>query len=92
VADDQVVNRLRPRPTALARALPEDTDLLGPAPMLRVRNRHRRRLLLKVSDREATVAAVRDTVERLAADRWREGMFLGALGALAFWVFGELEA
>jgi primosomal protein N' (replication factor Y) len=50
-------------------ALPEDTDLLGPAPMFRVRNRHRRRLLLKASDREATVTAVRETVERLAADR-----------------------
>jgi primosomal protein N' (replication factor Y) len=53
----------------LAPALPGDTDLLGPAPMFRVRNRHRRRLLLKASDREATVTAVRDTVERLAADR-----------------------
>jgi primosomal protein N' (replication factor Y) len=54
---------------ALAPALPEETDLLGPAPMFRVRNRHRRRILLKASEREATVAAVRDTVERLAADR-----------------------
>jgi primosomal protein N' (replication factor Y) (superfamily II helicase) len=54
---------------ALAPALPEGTDLLGPAPMFRVRNRHRRRLLLKATEREATVAAVRDTVERLAADR-----------------------
>jgi primosomal protein N' (replication factor Y) len=53
----------------LAKALPEDTDLLGPAPMFRVRNRHRRRLLLKASEREATVTAVRATVERLAADR-----------------------
>jgi hypothetical protein len=25
-------------------------------------------------------------------DGWREGMFLGALGVLALWVFGELEA
>jgi primosomal protein N' (replication factor Y) len=54
---------------ALLPVLPEETDLLGPAPMFRVRNRHRRRLLLKASDREGTVAAVRDTVERLAADR-----------------------
>jgi primosomal protein N' (replication factor Y) len=53
----------------LSPALPDGTDLLGPAPMFRVRNRHRRRLLLKASDREATVATVRDTVERLAADR-----------------------
>jgi primosomal protein N' (replication factor Y) len=50
-------------------ALPKETDLLGPAPMFRVRNRHRRRLLLKASDREGTVAAVRDAVERLAAAR-----------------------
>ncbi|HET7485090.1 MAG TPA: primosomal protein N' [Solirubrobacterales bacterium] len=54
---------------ALSPLLPDDTDLLGPAPMFRVRNRHRRRLLLKAADREATVTAVRDTVERLAADR-----------------------
>jgi primosomal protein N' (replication factor Y) len=55
--------------TSLSPVLPDDTDLLGPAPMFRVRNRHRRRLLLKAADREATIAAVRDTVERLAADR-----------------------
>ncbi len=54
---------------ALGAVLPDDTDLLGPAPMFRVRNRHRRRILLKASEREATVAAVRDTVERLATDR-----------------------
>ena len=54
---------------ALSPALAEDTDLLGPAPMFRVRNRHRRRLLLKAADREATVAVVRETVERLVADR-----------------------
>jgi primosomal protein N' (replication factor Y) (superfamily II helicase) len=54
---------------ALSPALPDDTDLLGPAPMFRVRNRHRRRLLLKAVEREATIAAVRETVERLATDR-----------------------
>jgi len=54
---------------ALAPVLPEDTDRLGPAPMFRVRNRHRRRLLLKADEREATIAAVRATVERLAAER-----------------------
>ena len=55
--------------TALAAALPEGADLLGPAPMFRVRNRHRRRLLIKADDREATVAAVCEAVERLASDR-----------------------
>jgi primosomal protein N' (replication factor Y) len=54
---------------SLLPALPEETDLLGPAPMFRVRNRHRRRLLLKAGDREGTVATIRETVERLAADR-----------------------
>ncbi len=47
--------------------LPEETDLLGPAPMFRVRNRYRRRLLMKAEDREATIAAVRGAVEGLAA-------------------------
>ena len=50
-------------------ALPGDAELLGPAPMFRVRGRHRRRLLIKSDEREATVAAVRAAVERLAADR-----------------------
>jgi primosomal protein N' (replication factor Y) len=55
--------------TALEPGLPDDTELLGPAPMFRVRNRHRRRLLLKAADREPTLAAVRAAVERLSADR-----------------------
>ncbi len=55
--------------TELRGALPEGSELLGPAPMFRVRNRHRRRILIKASDREGTVAAVRDVVERRAADR-----------------------
>jgi primosomal protein N' (replication factor Y) (superfamily II helicase) len=54
---------------SLAETLPDDADLLGPAPMFRVRNRHRRRLLTKAGEREPTVAAIRDAVERLAADR-----------------------
>jgi primosomal protein N' (replication factor Y) (superfamily II helicase) len=53
----------------LRQALPTGSDLLGPAPMFRVRNRHRRRILIKASDREGTVAAVRDAVEAKAAGR-----------------------
>ena len=49
--------------------LPGEADLLGPAPMFRVRNRHRRRILTKSDDRDATVEAIRAAVERLAADR-----------------------
>jgi primosomal protein N' (replication factor Y) len=55
--------------TALRESLPDGTELLGPAPMFRVRNRHRRRLLTKAQEREATVAAIRDAVDRLTAER-----------------------
>ncbi len=53
----------------LAESLPPSAELLGPAPMFRVRNRYRRRLLVKSEDREASITAVRGVVERLAADR-----------------------
>jgi primosomal protein N' (replication factor Y) len=53
----------------LRRALPAESELLGPAPMFRVRNRHRRRILVKAADREGTIAAVRELVERRAGER-----------------------
>ena len=62
---------------ALAGTLPENTDLLGPAPMFRVRNRYRRRLLTKARDREATVSAIRAAVERLVADRTFKDVAIG---------------
>ncbi len=71
---DEVAVRLA---ADLAAALPGGTDLLGPAPMFRVRNRHRRRLLMKASDREGTVAAIRAVVERLAADRSLKDVAIG---------------
>jgi primosomal protein N' (replication factor Y) len=55
--------------TELREKLPADSELLGPAPMFRVRNRHRRRILIKAQDREGSVAAIREVVERRAADR-----------------------
>jgi primosomal protein N' (replication factor Y) len=65
--------RVESAATALAaelrEKLPRGSELLGPAPMFRVRNRHRRRVLIKAEDREGTVAAVREVVERRAADR-----------------------
>jgi primosomal protein N' (replication factor Y) len=61
----------------LRRSLPSGSELLGPAPMFRVRNRHRRRILIKADDREGTVAAVRDTVERRAGDRSLKDVALG---------------
>jgi primosomal protein N' (replication factor Y) (superfamily II helicase) len=62
---------------ALAESLPEGAELLGPAPMFRVRGRYRRRLLTKATDREGAVAAVRDAVERLAADRSLKDVAIG---------------
>ncbi len=63
--------------TELRRALPEGSELLGPAPMFRVRNRHRRRLLIKADDREGTVVVVREAVERSAADRSLKEVSIG---------------
>jgi primosomal protein N' (replication factor Y) len=57
----------------LAGSLPPGSDLLGPAPRFRVRRHHRRQLLLKSSDREGMVAAVRSAVESAAAGRRLRG-------------------
>jgi primosomal protein N' (replication factor Y) (superfamily II helicase) len=62
---------------ALSEALPDGTELLGPAPMFRLRDKYRRRLLLKAEDREKTVAAVRATVERMSADRALKDVAIG---------------
>ena len=61
----------------LRQKLPRGTDLLGPAPMFRVRNRHRRRILLKAADRAATVTAVREVVDRLASERSLKDVAIG---------------
>jgi primosomal protein N' (replication factor Y) len=61
----------------LRRALPAGGELLGPAPMFRVRNRHRRRVLIKAEDRDGTVEAVRTVVERRAADRSLRDVAIG---------------
>jgi primosomal protein N' (replication factor Y) len=61
----------------LREALPGGSELLGPAPMFRVRNRHRRRILIKADDREGTVDAVRGVVERRAADRSLKDVAIG---------------
>ena len=54
---------------ALDPELPESARALGPAPRFRLRGRERRQILVKAGDRAAAVAAVRETVERAAADR-----------------------
>jgi primosomal protein N' (replication factor Y) len=58
-------------------SLPAESDLLGPAPMFRVRNRHRRRILIKAADRGRTVSAVRAVVERRAAERSLKDVSIG---------------
>jgi primosomal protein N' (replication factor Y) (superfamily II helicase) len=57
---------------------PEGTEVLGPAPRFRIRGRHRRHLLLKATDRAATVGAVREAVERAASGRALRGVALSA--------------
>ena len=53
----------------VAERLGADDDLLGPAPLFRLRGKHRRRLLIKSGNRHRTVDAVRDAVRTAVADR-----------------------
>jgi primosomal protein N' (replication factor Y) (superfamily II helicase) len=46
-----------------------DDELLGPAPLFRLRGKHRRRLLIKSEQRHETVAAVREAVASAVRDR-----------------------
>jgi primosomal protein N' (replication factor Y) (superfamily II helicase) len=46
----------------LAEALPPDAELLGPAPLFRLRARHRRRLLVKSERRRDSAEAIRQAV------------------------------
>jgi len=51
---------------AVSGSLPAGVEMLGPAPLFRLRDRYRRRLMIKTPDRQATVAVVRDAVQRTA--------------------------
>ena len=51
----------------LREGLPQDSDLLGPAPMFRARGRFRRRFMIKAQERSPSVAVVREVVAGLAA-------------------------
>ena len=53
----------------VAERLGADDDLLGPAPLFRLRGKHRRRLLIKSGSRHHAVDAVRDAVRAAVADR-----------------------
>jgi len=52
----------------LADALPAEAELLGPAPLFRLRGRHRRRLLVKSERRRETAGAVRQAVSEAVQD------------------------
>jgi primosomal protein N' (replication factor Y) len=58
----------------VAERLPEGAELLGPAPLFRVRRRFRRRLLVKGPERGPAVAAVRDAVRQLIGRRAPRGV------------------
>ena len=61
-----------------AERLAGEAELLGPAPLFRRRGRHRRRLVVKSTDRTAAVAAVRDAVvDRGRGPRAAGGLDLG---------------
>jgi primosomal protein N' (replication factor Y) (superfamily II helicase) len=47
---------------------------LGPAPLFRRQGRHRAQLLVKSAEREPAVAAVREAVAHVAADRTVKGV------------------
>jgi primosomal protein N' (replication factor Y) len=68
-SEDRVDEAATRAAAELTDRLPGDAELLGPAPMFRVRRRFRRRLLVKAGDRAAAVAAVGAAVERLASER-----------------------
>jgi primosomal protein N' (replication factor Y) (superfamily II helicase) len=61
----------------LGSSLPEDAELLGPAPRFRLRGRDRRQVLVKATRREPAVAAVRAAVESLVADGGLREVALG---------------
>lgn len=60
----------------IVEALPEEATVLGPAPMFRARGLFRRRILVKTTVREASVRAVRDTLEAIVQDRGLDGVRL----------------
>jgi primosomal protein N' (replication factor Y) len=53
----------------VAERLPDGADLLGPAPLFRLRGRHRRRLVLKAAERPPAVGAVRAAVAATSSAR-----------------------
>jgi primosomal protein N' (replication factor Y) len=53
----------------VADRIPAEAELLGPAPLFRLRGKHRRRLLIKSERRSEAVVAVRESVAAAVRDR-----------------------
>jgi primosomal protein N' (replication factor Y) len=56
--------------------LSDGLDVLGPAPLFRVKDLCRSTLVIKTADRDAAVAAVGDAVQAVARERTRRGVKL----------------
>ncbi|MEA2186303.1 MAG: hypothetical protein QOK16_1314, partial [Solirubrobacteraceae bacterium] len=54
----------------------DEAQILGPAPLFRLRGRERAQLVIKAGDRTAAVAAVGNAVASVAADRTHRGVAL----------------
>jgi primosomal protein N' (replication factor Y) len=67
--DDRVERSAETVRGLLAERLGADDALLGPAPLFRLRGKHRRRLLIKSERRHDAVDAVRDSVAAAVRDR-----------------------
>ncbi len=65
----QTAARLRP-------LLPKGSQLLGPAPRFRLRDRERRQVLVKATERDPAVAAVREAVDGAVSARALRGVQL----------------
>jgi primosomal protein N' (replication factor Y) (superfamily II helicase) len=71
----ELITRAESQPVAdeaallLRQALDPALQVLGPAPLYRVKGRHRSRLLIKAPERAPAVAAVRDAIARVIAAR-----------------------
>jgi primosomal protein N' (replication factor Y) len=61
---------------ALRDLVPDDAQVLGPAPRFRLRGRHRRQVLIKAGERDEAVAAVGDAVDAAAKARRLRGVAL----------------
>jgi primosomal protein N' (replication factor Y) (superfamily II helicase) len=70
---DRAAARLR---SGLDASLPSAAQVLGPAPRFRLRGRERRQLLVKATERQPVVAAVRGVVDSAAARRELRGLSL----------------